>query len=144
MKRTSLPGMATLSCFACAAKHQSYTDAALELGMTQSAVSKKIRELEQYLGVPLFQRVGRGVVLTPAGKTFPATFPEISISLKTRCKRRFPPVSESPRYPLRRCPRLPTFGRSHDCQSFRLCTRVFRSTSPRGWSRLSLIASPLI
>ncbi|WP_170574919.1 LysR substrate-binding domain-containing protein [Ruegeria atlantica] len=68
MKLTSLPSISTLKCFASAARHQSFTDAALELGMTQSAVSKKIKELEQNLGVPLFQRVGRGVSLTPAGQ----------------------------------------------------------------------------
>lgn len=70
--RTRLPSLTNLRCFERAAHHQSFTAAAEELGMTQSAVSKKIRELETDLGIDLFQRAGRGVTLTQAGKSFAA------------------------------------------------------------------------
>ncbi|EBA14719.1 transcriptional regulator, LysR family protein [Roseobacter sp. SK209-2-6] len=63
-----LPSLTHLRCFEAAARHQSFTSAGEELGLTQSAVSKKIKELETDLGFDLFQRVGRGVVLTSAGQ----------------------------------------------------------------------------
>ncbi|MDU8926167.1 LysR substrate-binding domain-containing protein [Alisedimentitalea sp. MJ-SS2] len=65
-----LPKLMQLRCFETAARHESFTAAAEELGMTQSAISKKIRELETDLGFDLFLRVGRGVVLTAAGRNF--------------------------------------------------------------------------
>ncbi|MGR3760144.1 LysR substrate-binding domain-containing protein [Roseobacteraceae bacterium NS-SX3] len=67
-----LPGLTHLRGFEAAARHQSFTAAAEELGLTQSAVSKKIRELETDLGFALFQRAGRGIALTPAGQQFAA------------------------------------------------------------------------
>ena len=62
-----LPSLTHLRCFDSAARHQSFTAAGEEIGLTQSAVSKKVKELEIDLGFALFQRVGRGVVLTAAG-----------------------------------------------------------------------------
>ncbi|MEQ3669414.1 LysR substrate-binding domain-containing protein [Pseudophaeobacter sp.] len=62
-----LPSLTHLRCFDSAARHQSFTAAGEEIGLTQSAVSKKVKELETDLGFALFQRVGRGVVLTAAG-----------------------------------------------------------------------------
>lgn len=62
-----LPSLTHLRCFEAAARHQSFTAAGEEIGLTQSAVSKKLKELETDLGFELFQRVGRGVVLTVAG-----------------------------------------------------------------------------
>ncbi len=67
-----LPSFSHLRCFETAARHQSFTACGEELGMTQSAVSKKIKELEIELGFDLFQRVGRGVALTTAGRKLSA------------------------------------------------------------------------
>ncbi len=53
--------------FDAAARHQSYTRAAQELALTQSAVSRQISALEEFLGVPLFRRTRHGVVITDAG-----------------------------------------------------------------------------
>ncbi len=53
--------------FEAAARHESYTMAAEELGVTQSAISRQVRELESVLGVTLFRRVGRAVRLSKAG-----------------------------------------------------------------------------
>ncbi|RYF01905.1 MAG: LysR family transcriptional regulator [Comamonadaceae bacterium] len=62
-----LPSTQALACFEAAARHESYTRAAQELVLTQSAVSRQIQALEEFLGVQLFKRTRHGVVLTPAG-----------------------------------------------------------------------------
>lgn len=54
--------------FEAAARHSSFTRAAEELFVTQSAISRQIQSLEERLGVPLFVRHGRGLVLTEAGQ----------------------------------------------------------------------------
>jgi LysR family glycine cleavage system transcriptional activator len=63
-----LPPLAAIRAFEAAARHQSFTRAAEELGMTQAAVSYQIRLLEDRLGAPLFRRLPRQVVLTDAGR----------------------------------------------------------------------------
>ncbi len=63
-----LPPLALLLTFETVARLGNLTRAAGELGVTQPAVSHQIRQLEQHLGTPLFMRVHRGVVLTPAGE----------------------------------------------------------------------------
>ena len=63
----SIPSTQALACFEVAARHESYTRAAQELSLTQSAVSRQIQALEEFLGVQLFRRTRHGVVLTPAG-----------------------------------------------------------------------------
>lgn len=65
--RRKIPSTAALSVFEAAARHQSYTKAADELAVTQSAVCRQIASLEDFLGVRLFQRSRRGVALTEAG-----------------------------------------------------------------------------
>jgi DNA-binding transcriptional LysR family regulator len=56
-----------LLAFAILARVLSFTHAAKELGLTQSAVSHAIKALERDLGCRLFERMGRSVVITPAG-----------------------------------------------------------------------------
>ncbi|NDW05568.1 LysR substrate-binding domain-containing protein [Jiella pacifica] len=68
-----LPPLATLRPFEAAARHESFTLAAGELGLTQAAVSKQIRLLEADLGTRLFERRNRGVFLTEAGRRFGRT-----------------------------------------------------------------------
>lgn len=58
-----------LRCFESAARFQSYSQAARELSVTQAAVSQQIRNLEQQLGVKLFSRQGRNMLLTQQGQT---------------------------------------------------------------------------
>ena len=53
--------------FEAAARHLSFTRAADELHVTQAAVSHQIKALEEWLGVTLFRRQTRGVLLTDAG-----------------------------------------------------------------------------
>ncbi|CAN7557312.1 LysR family transcriptional regulator [Ensifer sp. ENS07] len=76
--RRLLPSAASLIVFEAAGRHQNFTRAANELGMTQAAVSYAVRGLEEQLGVPLFHRVHRAVELTEAGEKFHA---DVSVGL---------------------------------------------------------------
>src|SRR5690242_11405691 len=62
------PSLALLRGFEAAARHLSFTHAARELYITQSAVSRQIKVLEERLGVVLFERGARGIVMTEAGE----------------------------------------------------------------------------
>lgn len=65
-----MPSLRAVKCFVAAARHESFTRAAETLCVTQAAISRQIRELEEHLGTALFERVGRSVKLTPAGAIF--------------------------------------------------------------------------
>ncbi len=69
-KPGTLPPLQTLRAFEAAARLASFTRAAGELSITQGAISRQIRQLEERLGVVLFHRRERGVVLTPAGERY--------------------------------------------------------------------------
>ena len=62
-----LPPLYALRAFEAAARHCSFTRAAEELSITQSAVSRQIQALEDEVGVSLFLRHTRAVELTSAG-----------------------------------------------------------------------------
>ncbi|HEY7090878.1 MAG TPA: LysR substrate-binding domain-containing protein, partial [Tepidisphaeraceae bacterium] len=66
---TRTPSLDALRIFAVAARHESFTDAAGELNLTQSAISHRIRGLEEELGLALFNRLTRRLELTPKGRT---------------------------------------------------------------------------
>ncbi|WP_372573589.1 LysR substrate-binding domain-containing protein [Ruegeria jejuensis] len=68
--KTALPPLGWLRTFEAAARHLSFTGAARDLNMTQSAVSQQIKSLEGYLGQPLFHRRPRALELTEAGITY--------------------------------------------------------------------------
>jgi len=63
-----LPSLNALRVFESAARHLSFKEAAAELNITQTAVSHQIKSLEEYLGIELFRRQGRGVQLTEAAR----------------------------------------------------------------------------
>lgn len=67
-----LPSTASLRAFASVARHLNMTRAAEELHLSQSAVSQQIKALEDNLGVDLFRRVGRRLVLTEPGQRYVA------------------------------------------------------------------------
>jgi LysR family glycine cleavage system transcriptional activator len=69
MKRL-LPPMAALLAFEAAARRGSFTRAGEELGLTQSAISRQVTHLEALLGLRLFERVRKQVVLTQAGDNY--------------------------------------------------------------------------
>lgn len=70
LARRSLPPTAELRTFEAAARRQSFTAAAEELNLTQSAVSRQIRSLETLLGANLFIRERQTVRLTAAGEAY--------------------------------------------------------------------------
>jgi LysR family glycine cleavage system transcriptional activator len=65
-----LPSLNALRAFEAAARNESFTLAAQELFVTHAAISRHLRDLEQWLGVELFHRTGRGVKLTEAGARY--------------------------------------------------------------------------
>jgi len=84
MLRPQLP-LNALRAFEAAARHQNFTRAALELCVSQAALSHQIRALEDRLGVSLFTRLPRGVALTDEGaRLYPVlneAFDRIAVSL---------------------------------------------------------------
>lgn len=66
----NLPPLNALRAFDAAARHLSFTRAAVELNVTQAAVSHQIKGLEEWLGTPLFRRVNRALLLTEAGQAY--------------------------------------------------------------------------
>jgi LysR family glycine cleavage system transcriptional activator len=67
MKIQPLPPLNSLVAFEAAARHLSFTSAASELSVTQGAISRQVRLLEEYLGKGLFERTTRSMRLTPTG-----------------------------------------------------------------------------
>ncbi|BBP86228.1 MULTISPECIES: LysR family transcriptional regulator [unclassified Pseudomonas] len=68
--RRKIPSTSALIAFESAARHQSFTKAAEELALTQSAICRQIGGLEEFLGLELFRRSRRGVKLTEAGLAY--------------------------------------------------------------------------
>jgi LysR family transcriptional regulator, glycine cleavage system transcriptional activator len=73
-----LPPLNALRVFEAAARAESFSAAADELFVTHGAVSRQVRQLEDWLGLDLFERRGRRVVLTPSGRAYLA---EVSAAL---------------------------------------------------------------
>ena len=69
MMLTSKPSLRGLRTFCVAARHGSFREASEELHVTASAVSHQIKSLEDELGAPLFERIGRDSVLTSTGES---------------------------------------------------------------------------
>jgi LysR family glycine cleavage system transcriptional activator len=74
VKSRDLPPLSALRAFEAAARHLSFRVAAEELGLTQSAISHQVAGLERHFGTSLFDRSGRRIALTPAGRLL---FPRI-------------------------------------------------------------------
>lgn len=68
--RKLTPSMSLLLAFEASARHVSFTRAAHELALTQSAVSRQVMALEELLEVELFRRTGRTIVLTDVGSMY--------------------------------------------------------------------------
>jgi LysR family glycine cleavage system transcriptional activator len=66
----NLPPLTAIKAFEAAARHGSVKLAANELHVTAAAVSLQVRQLEEWLGLPLFERVGTGLVLTAKGRSY--------------------------------------------------------------------------
>ncbi|TWC81583.1 LysR family transcriptional regulator [Rhizobium sp. SJZ105] len=84
MVRQFLP-LNGLRAFEASARHLSFTRAAIELCVTQAAVSQQVKGLEKRLGVSLFQRLPRGLKITAEGEallpTVTSSFDQMAITL---------------------------------------------------------------
>ena len=67
-RKSNIP-LNPLRAFSVAARHQTFTAAAREMGVTQVAISRQVATLENYLQVRLFDRDARSITLTPVGRT---------------------------------------------------------------------------
>lgn len=65
-----MPDLVAIQAFECAARHASFTRAARELNLTQSAVSRQVKDLESHLGTLLFERIRQRVTLSEDGRRF--------------------------------------------------------------------------
>jgi DNA-binding transcriptional LysR family regulator len=70
MRGRLLPSLNAIRTFEAVARHNSFTRAAEELNVTQSAASRLVRSLEEYLQVPLFARHSRRIELTDQGRFY--------------------------------------------------------------------------
>jgi len=82
-----MPALDLLVGFESAARHLSFTKAGEELYLTQSAVSRQMKELEDQLGVPLFQRRHRALALTDAGQQFYAVAAQVITTMRAATER---------------------------------------------------------
>lgn len=129
------PSLRAIKAFLAAARFRSFTGAAAALHVTPAAVSKQVRELEDYLGTALFVRAGRSVTLTADGEMFKdaAQLSLINIhQAAERLRKRVPArqtltVCCSPAFSaLWLHPRLPAFLQAHpDTELTVLATQNF-------------------
>lgn len=87
MPKRRLPPMSTLRGFEAAGRLLSFSLAAKELHITQGAISRQIRELEEFLGMPLFLRASRRVELTQPGKDYLFTIAHMLAELERATER---------------------------------------------------------
>lgn len=112
-----LPPLNAVRAFVAAARHQSFTRAAVELHVTHSAVSRQIKHLETHLGIALFERRTRQIRLTPEGRQFfaeaEAALSQIGAAanaLMARVPARAVKINVRPTFAVRwLIPRLPAF-----------------------------------
>lgn len=127
-----LPSLNALRAFEAAARHLSFSRAADELCVTQSAISRQIKALETYLGVPLFRRLTRVVELTDAGKEYlPITrdafdrIEQATLRLMEYSHRDVLTISVLPTLAMRwLIPRLPHFTAAHPDIEVRMITSI--------------------
>lgn len=86
-KSNAMPALDLLVGFESAARNLSFTKAGEELYLTQSAVSRQIKDLEDQLGVPLFERRHRALALTEAGQQFYAVAAQVITTMRAATER---------------------------------------------------------
>ncbi len=139
MPSTRLPTTASLRTFESAARHLSCTGAADELCLTQSAISKQLRALEEILGVTLFRRTTQGLSLTPAGGQYLTTARSVLARLELATSEFATSTREEP--PLRLqmlqtlgekwlIPRLMTFVQQNPDVNIQFASAVSTATRP--------------
>ena len=77
-----LPPLNALKAFETAARHLSFTKAAEEMYVTQAAISHQIKALEDHLGLKLFMRKNRSLLLTEEGQSYFLDIKETDVYIK--------------------------------------------------------------
>ena len=101
-----LPSLNALRCFEAAARSGSFSRAAEELNVTQSAVSHQVRQLEQWFGLSLFDRLGRQTIPTPKGQELARSLAEAFDIMAAACRR----LQQSEHGPALTIAALPSFA----------------------------------
>jgi DNA-binding transcriptional LysR family regulator len=125
-----LPSLNGLRAFEAAARHGSFVAASSELHVTQAAISRMVRLLEERLGFQLFERLPNGLALTAQGKALQpdltAAFDAIAAATEQVAAMRTTPmltVGAGPSFAVRwLIPRLASFNRRHPEIEVRLAT----------------------
>jgi LysR family transcriptional regulator, glycine cleavage system transcriptional activator len=133
-----LPPLNWLRTFEAAARTMSFTAAGLELGITQSAISQQIRDLERYLGRRLFHRLPRGLRLTEEGDALvpllAETFDRLAFGsaeiFGQRRSKRLTIKSTAGFAQLWLAPRLVRFRAKHPELELRITGSIWRPESP--------------
>lgn len=144
------PPLRLLRAFCLAARHSSFKDAADRLSLTPSAVSHQVKELEEQLGVTLFQRRTRSVVLTPVGRQLLDDLEPALGALSTAIERTrntsgarrqltivMPPFFASELF----APRLPDFHARHPGIDIQVDTHDPRPGQHSGFTDVSIVLS---
>jgi DNA-binding transcriptional LysR family regulator len=105
--RKLTPSMSLLLAFEASARHQSFTRAAEELSLTQSAISRQVQTLEAMLGVALFVREGKRITPTDAGRAYMTEVAAALTLIRNATLQVLAPDALSQRL---RVATLPTFG----------------------------------
>ncbi|RTR07001.1 LysR substrate-binding domain-containing protein [Halomonas nitroreducens] len=129
----ALPPLLWLQAFEAAARTLSFTAAGHELGVTQAAISQRIRLLEDRLGQKLFVRHPRSLSLTPAGRAWLPSLQDAFTRLAEGTQEVFGGTTDAP-VTLRTtpviqqnwlAPRLPAFQRDHPTIALRLVSAIW-------------------
>ncbi|NNE52737.1 MAG: LysR family transcriptional regulator [Sulfitobacter sp.] len=130
--RRFLPSISALLAFEAVARLGSATNAATELSLTQSAISRQLKTLEEQLGVVLLTRQGRQLSLTEAGQAYVVQVRDVlnrlaqaSVSLRTNPAGGTLNLSILPAFGMHwLAPRLSDFARTHPEVTVNLSTRL--------------------
>lgn len=133
LPRRFLPPLSALTAFESAARHESFTAAARELNISQAAISRRVQLLEEILGLTLFERVKKRVVLTPAGAAYARELQDALGRIGTatvntmasRAGQATLTIATLPTFGTRwLIPRLPDFAAGHPQITINLPTRI--------------------
>lgn len=133
-QRRLLPSTSALAAFEAVARLGSFSAAAIELSLTQGAISRQIAILEEQLGVRLFHRNGRGVVLTETGRTYAEGISDVVRKIRQLSLQAMSNEAENrlrlailPTFGTRwLMPRIPDFVRRHPKVIINFATRIQR------------------
>jgi LysR family glycine cleavage system transcriptional activator len=134
-----LPPLAALHAFEAAARNDGFQRAGAELHVSAGAIAHHVKQLEAWLGVPLFQRLPRGVALTAAGRRYAEalrpilnSLAEVSEAVRSQGDERVVTVSATQSFATRWL--MPRLGSLRDQQPD-IDLRVLASTHPADLAR---------